>query len=142
MSALPPKADIRLAHRHVCQGPISDNCGFSSARPNAPRSECEPSKTRPILQALFAVLQHLHLLQRDEAAGHHAIEYRQELVDLRLRVYNLDDDGKVVRQSKYLGCVKAARMTEADCAAKYGCAAEMHAAGLQHDGLIQRLMLE
>jgi hypothetical protein len=33
-------------------------------------------------------------------------------------------------------------MTEADCAAKYGRATEMHAAGLQHDGLVQRLMLE
>ena len=66
------------------------------------------SKTRPILQALFAILQHLHLLQGDEPTGHHVIEYRQELVDLRLRVHNLDDDGKVVRQSKYLGRVKAA----------------------------------
>ena len=45
---------------------------------------------------LPTVLQHLDLLQRDEAFRHHLVEDRKQAVDLLLRVHDLDDDGQVL----------------------------------------------
>ena len=49
-------------------------------------------QTSSLPETFCAVLQHLHLLQRDEAACHHRIQHRQEVVDLRLGVHNLYDN--------------------------------------------------
>src|SRR5882724_772481 len=91
--------------------------------------------------AVLAVLQHLHLLQRDQAAAHHAVEDRQELVDLLLALDDLDDDRQVFRQSQDLRRVQPARVAIAHWAAQDCRSRQVHLARLQHDGFVERLVL-
>src|SRR6516165_1217024 len=86
----------------------------------------------------LAVLQHLNLFQRDEAARDHAVEHRQEGVDLLLRVDDLDHDRQVLRQAQDFGGVDVARMAEAHRTAQDRGASELHLAGFDQNRLIER----
>src|SRR5882724_12649990 len=52
----------------------------------------------PTLRLVLAVLQDLHALNGHEAARHHAVEHRQEGVDLVLGIDDLDHHRQLLRQ--------------------------------------------
>src|SRR5579871_2374888 len=110
---------------------------MSSIRAAAP-SQSLACRDRPT----FAVLEDLHLLERDQAARHHPIEHRQERIDLLLRVDDLDHDRQVLGEAQDLGRVDVARMPEPDVPTQHRGAAELHFPGLEHDRLIERQALE
>src|SRR6185437_4833515 len=89
----------------------------------------------------LAILQHLHLLDGDEAAAHHAVEQRQEGVDSLLPVDDLDHHRQILAEPEHLGGMQPARMAEAHRPAQNRGAGQVLLARLQHDRLVERQML-
>ena len=90
------KADIASRPRHVRFTPESGHSSaqWMSAMCQKRTLSCS-RKPSPLLQAFRAVLKNLNLLQSDEAAGHHLIQHRQELIDLGFCVDDLDHHREV-----------------------------------------------
>jgi hypothetical protein len=87
-------------------------------------------------------LKNFRSLHGDETARHHAIEYRQESVDLFLRVDDFNHDRQILREAQDLRCMNAARMAESDMTAQDGCATEVHLPRLQDNRLVKRKALK
>src|ERR1700680_2149416 len=94
------------------------------------------------LRSLASILKNFRPLHGDEAARHHAIEYRQEGVDLFLRVDDLNHDRQILREAQDLRRMNTARMAESDMAAQDGCATEVHLPRLQDNRLMKRKTLK
>src|ERR1700675_1967777 len=63
-----------------------------------------------LLCSLASILKNFRSLHGDETARHHAIEYRQESVDLFLRVDDLNHDRQILREAQDLRCMNTARV--------------------------------
>src|SRR5438309_1695687 len=94
-----------------------------------------------ILRFRSPVIHHLDLFDRQQAAAHHWIEHRQELLDFFLAVHDFDDERQIHRKPENLGGVQPARFAEAHRTAQHGRAREMHCARLEHDGFIEWLVV-
>src|SRR5271166_3845153 len=97
--------------------------------------------TRRVLD-VGAVLQHLHLFERDEAAAHHRVERRQERLDRLLVIDNLDDERQVLGEAQDLRRVQAARLAETHRSAQDRGAGEAGASRGHDDRLIERAALK
>src|SRR5215472_264411 len=127
-----------MSRLHACAGEAS--LSSNSLRRKVPRHERRVHRDALLRSASLrlAVLQHLHLFQRDEAARNHAVEHRQEGVDLLLRVDDLDHDRQVLRQAQDFGGVDVARMAKAHRTAQDRGAGELHLAGFDQNRLVER----
>ena len=90
----------------VLGDPIPVGCLNLSREINEDKNELAPNKSRSaVLMQLYAglgvchlittVLQHLELLQRDEAAIHHPVKNRQKLIDLLFGIHDFNDQGQI-----------------------------------------------
>src|SRR6185437_4974706 len=101
---------------------------------------CSPPPNSKLLR-LGPVLQDLNLFHGDQPAGHHAVEHRQERVDLLLTVDDLDHERQILRQAQDLAGVKPAGGAEAHGSPQHGGAGQMLLTRLQNDRLAQRLSI-
>src|SRR5215210_54862 len=84
---------------------------------------------------------HLHILKRHQTFRRHLVEVRQEDVKLFFSIHDLDHERQIAGEPQDLRGVQMALCSEAHGAAQHRRARQSEFACLQHDGLVERLVM-
>ena len=93
------------------------------------------------LLLIGAVLQHLHIFERNQAVEHHYVQMRQQAIEFLFGIDDFDDHRQVHRKPQNFRCVQVTVGAETHWTTQDRGASQPKFARLQHNRFVKRLVM-